>query len=70
MKASLLETALQPDLSLGHLVFELRHPDRWASFSPQMLGLPEPMRLQMQMASGLLATKLWPWSRNRQANSA
>jgi 2,3-dihydroxybiphenyl 1,2-dioxygenase len=35
---------VQLELSLGYLAFEVRHPDRWASFCRQMLGLPEPIR--------------------------
>lgn len=38
------EAAVQPDLCLGYLAFEVRRPDRWATFCQQMLGLPEPIR--------------------------
>jgi biphenyl-2,3-diol 1,2-dioxygenase len=38
------ESAVQPALCLGYLSFEVRHPDRWAAFCRQMLGLPEPIR--------------------------
>jgi biphenyl-2,3-diol 1,2-dioxygenase len=38
------ESAVQPDLCLGYLGFQVRHPDRWAAFCRQMLDLPEPIR--------------------------
>jgi catechol 2,3-dioxygenase-like lactoylglutathione lyase family enzyme len=37
------ECAMQPDLRLGYLVFDVRRPARWASFCKQMLGLPAPL---------------------------
>ncbi|MBO9514698.1 MAG: VOC family protein [Variovorax sp.] len=34
---------MPPDLRLGHLVFEVRRPARWAAFCEHMLGLPGPV---------------------------